>query len=134
MSVIFIDYSEAFYSAGANSAKPEKRKGKFVQIRKGDAEYLVFSPTELTPYHANIVERFCFENGIGGSYGEEGRRYDIHDPQWVVVGGGKFEVDGNKRSIRLYDDSLAYGKFDSRGLKKKIHQVDALSDYEIRIE
>jgi len=35
------------------------------------------------------------------------------------VGGGKFEIDKAEKHIRLYDNSMAYGRFDIEGLKKR---------------
>ncbi len=94
-------------------------------------EYLVLSPEELTKYHANIVERFCLDNGIEGSYDAEHKRYNIYDQEWVVVGGGKFEINTSNKTVRLYDDSMAYGKFDSRGLPEKVRSFPAFSEYAV---
>ena len=49
---------------------PQRHGGKFVQIsyETNDTEYLILSPKDLSIYHANIVERFCAQNGIEGSY------------------------------------------------------------------
>jgi len=134
MKVIFIDYSEIYYQDAAKTALPEKRTGKFVQIRNNDTEYLVFSPKELTPYHAGLVERFCAEKGLKGSYDDKNKSFAVHEPHWIVVGGGKFEIDSTEKYIRLYDDSMAYGRFDSSGLKEKIHSISALSGYTVLIE
>jgi hypothetical protein len=134
LNVIFIDYSGIYYSSVAKTAMPDKLAGKFVQIRNNNKEYLIFSPKEFTPYHANLVERFCLEKGLSGSYNIEGKRFDIHDPAWIIVGGGKFEIDKTEKYIRLYDNSMAYGRFDSRGLKEKILLIDKMSDYKVQID
>ena len=60
--------------------------------------------------------------------------FDIHDPEWAVVGGGKFERDRKKKQLRLYDDSMAYGKFNGHGLKEKILSFSAFSGYNVQIE
>jgi len=133
MNVILIDYSELSYSREAKGAVPAKRSGKFVQIRNRATEYLVLAPKEFAPYHADIVERFCREKGLSGSFHGEGKRFDIHDPAWVIVGGGKFELDKAEKHIRFYDNSMAYGRFDSQGLKEKILSMDELSDYTLTI-
>lgn len=134
MKVVLIDYSGVQDSGGAKAALPNKGSGKFVQIRKGDTEYLVFSPKELAPYHAHIVEHFCLERGIHGTFEAEGKRFSIHDSGWVVAGGGKYEIDKELGYIRLYDDSVAYGKFDRKGLEEKIYTIDGFHDFEVRIE
>src|SRR5512143_3787684 len=134
MKIVLIDYSGFHDSGGAKTSFSDKRNGKFVQIKKGNTEYLVFSSKELALYHAYIVERFCLERGIRGAYEVEGKRFSIHDSGWVVVGGGKYEIDKELGYIRLYDDSVAYGKFDRKGLGEKIHTIDGFHDFEVRIE
>jgi len=134
MKVVLIDYSGLDDPGGAKASRQDKRSGKFVQIRKGDAEYLVFSSREIAPYHAHIVERFCLERGIRGTHEGEGKRFSIYEPGWTVVGGGKFEIDKEYEYIRLYDDSVAYGKFDRAGLKEKMHSLCEFHDLEVRIE
>jgi Janus/Ocnus family (Ocnus) len=130
---VIIDYGGFSRQPAPGKMTPDRTTGKFVQIRNNDTEYILFSPRELAQYHADLVERFCEERNIPGSYVRERRRYDIHDPEWVVVGGGKFETDGRKKSILLYDNSMAYGKFDPKGLKEKIHRTKELAHYTVRI-
>jgi hypothetical protein len=131
--VVIIDYSGVLRPPAAGEAAPDRTAGKFVQIRNNDAEYLIFSPRELAPYHADLVERFCEERKIPGRYVRERKRYVIHDPEWIVAGGGKFETDRAKKSILLYDNSMAYGRFDTTGLKEKIRRTKELADYTVKI-
>jgi Janus/Ocnus family (Ocnus) len=134
MAIVFIDYTHLYYMAIARTGIPPARSGKFVQIRHGSTEYLVFSPKEFTKYHANIVERFCLDKGIEGGYDSGGKRYDISDRAWIVAGGGKYEIDTNKKTIKLYDNSMAYGKFDIQGLREKMLTLPELSVFTVRIE
>jgi hypothetical protein len=134
MKVVLVDYSSLHDPEGEKTSLPDKRSGKFVQIRRGDTEYLVFSSKELASYHAHIVERFCRERGIRGAQETEGKRFSIHDPGWTVVGGGKYEMDKEHGYLRLYDDSVAYGKFDPKGLKEKLRAIGEFHGLEVRIE
>jgi hypothetical protein len=134
MKPVYRDYAREYYR-GVGVALPDRVAGKFVQIRNDAAEeFLVFSPKEVSRYHADIVERFCAERGIPGVYNNVHKRFDIHDPEWIVVGGGKFERDRKKKQLRLYDDSMAYGKFNGHELKEKILSFSAFSGYNVRIE
>jgi hypothetical protein len=133
MKFICRDYSRIYYRE-IGAALPDKIAGKFVQLVNDSAEYLVFSPKEASRYHADIVARFCAEHGIPGVYDNTHKRFDIHAPAWTVIGGGKFETDKRKKQLRLYDDSLAYGKFDREGLKEKILSLSAFSRYTVRVE
>ena len=134
MKVIFIDYSEKYFRDIAKTTVPDRRSGKFVQIRNNETEYLVFSPKELTPYHADLVERFCAEKRLAGSYNEKNKSFVIHETAWIIAGGGKFEIDDAEKFIRIYDNSMAYGKFDSRGLREKIHSIPGVAGYAVLIE
>lgn len=134
MAIVFIDYSRLYYAAVAGTAIPPVITGKFVQIRNGSTLYLVFSHKELTKYHANIIERFCMDKGVEGSYDVKREKYTIRDQAWQVLGGGKFERDTNKKAIKLYDNSMAYGKFSATGLKEAIAALPEFSGYNIIIE
>jgi hypothetical protein len=134
MKLIYRDYSRIYYR-GVGVALPDKNEGKFVQLINDSAEeYFVFSPKEVSRYHADIVGRFCAERGIPGVYDNTHKRFDIHDPEWAVVGGGKFAIDRRKKQLRLYDDSMAYGKFSGEGLKEKILSLPAFSGYNVSVE
>ena len=134
MTIVFIDYTHLYYTAIAKTGVPPARSGKFVQIRHGSTEYLVFSPTEFTKYHANIVERFCLDRGVEGGYDSGGKHYNISDRAWIVTGGGKYEIDTDRKTIKLYDKSMAYGKFDIPGLHDKIRSLPEFHDFAVRIE
>ena len=134
MAFVFIDYTPLYFMAIAKTPVPPAVGGKFVQLRNGDTEYLVFSPREFTKYHAGIVERFCLDKGIEGSYDAERKRYNIADQAWVVVGGGKFEVDRERMTIRLFDDSMAYGKFNRAGLAEKLLSLSEFAGFTVLVD
>lgn len=129
-----IDYIPFYYLSIARTPVPAIVSGKFVQIRNGTALYLILSPKEFTKYHANVVERFCMDKGIEGSYDSGKEKFTIHDRAWEIIGGGKFERDEDKKAIKLYDNSKAYGKFDSMGLKEMFGVLPEFSGYDIIIE
>lgn len=129
-----IDYTPFYYTSIAQTPVPSTVAGKFVQIRNGNTLYIVFSPKDFTKYHANIVERFCMDKGIEGSYDTKREKYAITDQSWQIVGGGKFEWDANKKAIKLFDNSMAYGKFDAAGLEEMLGALPEFSGYTILIE
>jgi hypothetical protein len=134
MPTVLIDYIPFYYTSIAQTAIPPLVSGKLVQIRNENMLYLVLSPKELTKYHANIVERFCRDKGIEGHYDAKRERFFILDQAWIIVGGGKFERDGNKNTIKLFDNSMAYGKFKAEGLKEALAYLPEFSGYTITIE
>jgi hypothetical protein len=134
MKIILINYADLYYKNIVQTSKLIKITGKFVQIRHNNAEYLIFSPKEFAKYHADIVKRFCRDKGIDGVYNDQLKRFDIHDPSWNILGGGKFEIDQEKGILRLYDNSMAYGRFNAAGLKEKILASKEMTGYSIEIE
>ncbi len=132
MTLVFIDYTPLYF-AMAKTAVPPAVSGKFVQIRNELTEYLIFSPKEFTKYHANIVERFCLDQGLEGSYDPERKRYDIFDTGWIIVGGGKYESDRDQKILELYADSMAYEKFDVSGLREKVLSFPEFAGFTVRI-
>jgi hypothetical protein len=134
MAMTFIDYTTFYFSSIIGTAIPSLVTGKFVQIRNGNALYLIFSPKEFTKYHANIVERFCMDKGVEGRYDSKREKFFIQDQTWGIVGGGKFERDTNKKTIKLFDNSMAYGKFKAEGLKEALAALPEFSGYTVTIE
>jgi hypothetical protein len=134
MLMTLFDYTPVYYISPAGTSVPAVVAGKFVQIRNGNTLYLILSPREFTKYHADIVERFCMDKGIEGSYDVKWEKYTIADQAWQVIGGGKFERDADKKAIKLYDNSMAYGKFDATGLKEMLGALPEFSGYAVTIE
>lgn len=134
MTMILIDYTLFYYTSIAGIPAPALVAGKFVQIQHENTLYLVFSPKELTKYHANIVERFCMDKGVEGSYDAKREKFTIRDQAWQVLGGGKFEQDTNKKTIKLYNDSMAYGKFNAGGVKELLSTLSEFAGYTIIID
>lgn len=133
MATVYIDYTQLYYTAVVKTEIPPAISGKFVRIRNESTDYLVFSPRDFTKYHANIVERFCLDNGVEGKYDPEHKRYEIYDQAWVVTGGGKFELDKKRKTIKLHDESMAYGKFDPLGLRETILAQPEFTGFSVRI-
>ena|SRR5208337_2533034 len=134
MTVTFIDYIHVYYTTVSSTPEPPVVTGKFVQIRNKGRLFLVFSPKDFMKYHANIVERFCLDSGMEGSYDPERKRFDILDEAWIIQGGGKFEISRNEKTIRLFDDSMAYGKFDPTDLVKIFKTIPAFFGYRVVTE
>lgn len=134
MSTVLIDYTSFSYSAVVRTPVPPVTSGKFVQVRHGDTLYLVLSPRELAKYHGNILERFCMDQGLEGSYEDDGGKFIITDTAWEVLGGGKFERDSGARAIRFHGDSTAYGRFDAELMRSALTGLPEFSGYRVVIE
>jgi hypothetical protein len=136
MQFHFIDYSSTYFQSIRKLSTPLQRGGKFVQITNfiDQREYLVLSPLEFTTFHANIVARFCISNKIDGKYNGKKDFFYVNDPEWIVDGGGMFEIDDAIKTIKLYGESAAYGPFDAVGLEDKIKASGHLPGYNIIVK
>ena len=133
MGFVLIDYSDIYYTSLHNSFVPLKRAGKFVQIRRFEDEYLLLSPVELTPYHANIAERFFSGRDVKGRLNKKKDHFECLDPEWDIIGGGMWSIDEKERSLHLSGRSQAYGRYDRSGLRENIISVRGLEGYSVKI-
>lgn len=123
MQFHFLDLSKEYNKVAQKTTLTQVRKGKFVQLRNKNCEYIIFSPVELTKYHANIVERFCrLHANIPVEFNASGDSCKILDSAWKIVGGGAWKI--SESNLVLYGKSMAYGSFErhkllSENLKQK---------------
>lgn len=111
------------YSASDSTQERTEYKGKFVQLALRDLEYLLFAPFELHTYHNQICARFLAENRIAHRWINE-ERLEFQCPEFTIFGGGRFHVNTQEKSLKLWDNSQAYGRFDEHRLKEKIAAAD----------
>lgn len=130
MSFVLVDYSAAVYG----NEPPAQRGGKFIQVRNLDTEYMILSLKQLTPYHANIAERFFSEKRVAGGMNDKRTLFTLNDGEWEIVGGGSWEIDAAARSIRVFGASQAYGQFRGSGLAERIRSVQGFAAYSVIIE
>lgn len=71
-------------------------------------------------YHKTTLQKITF--------------FEIFDPEWTVVGGGAWKIDEGIKELTLSGESQAYGKFDPRGLKKKLILTENRADCKILID
>ena len=113
-------------------AAPE-REGKFVQLVLRDREYLVFAPRELHRFHNQILAHFLAEQNLPHRWSGD-QVLEIKAPEVTVVGGGKFRVNTETKTLELWDNSQVYGRFDGLGLAERIGAAEhPWSAYTIRI-
>ncbi len=127
----YIDYSEAYFVILMQRAMPDVRRGKFVQLRKGDVEYVVLSPKQLSTYHGNIVERFMLKLDVSGEWNNKHDAFALYDRSWTIVGGGHFVLDDASKTLELMGVSQAYGAYDPTGLRERLLQTAKLQGFNI---
>ncbi|NIP95283.1 MAG: hypothetical protein GWO24_18285 [Akkermansiaceae bacterium] len=130
MKFFLTDYSRDFYG----DREPRERRGKFIQVRSGDSEHLVFAPREMCTFHANIAERFFDALGFSGRYNRKRDHFTPRAAGWEIVGGGHWSAEDIKKELELSGTSMAYGRFDPEGLLERLSRIKALSGYTIHIK
>jgi len=123
-----VDYSPLLFKAEL----PPVRQGKFLQIVEGgENETLVLSPYGLSMFHAQILERYCLLNDLGGRYMRKPEYYAVLESDLKVVGGGHWKIDDPCLLLELNGESTIYGRFDPDGLPEKIRALPAYRSYRI---
>ena len=115
-STAFTSPTIVTYGIDADAASAE---GKFLQLRLHGREHLVFAAKHLDRFHNQILARFLAERGIVHRWSDEqSLEYDRNAVE--IVGGGRFRFDTAANTLALWDNSQAYGRFDSRNLDERI--------------
>ncbi len=127
----YLDYSEAYFVTLMQRELPAVRRGKFVQLRKDDEEYVVLSPKQLSTYHGNIVERFLLKLDVSGEWNRKRDAFTLYDRSWTIVGGGHFVIDDEQRTLDFSGVSQAYGPYDPQGLRERLAGAPKLKGYAI---
>ncbi len=106
-------------------AASAEEQGKFVLLAKGRSLHLVLSPVSLTPYHADIVEKYLVGEGLAevAGAGEAGCR--ILSPGWEVHGGGYYHVQGWLHHLVMHGKSTAFGKYRAARLAPHLDAIPA---------
>ena len=63
-------------------------------------------------YHANLVDRFCSQQGTAAAWVRKPDLVEVLDPDVAVRGGGWMKLDPSTSSVEIYGGSTAYGRFD----------------------
>jgi len=131
MPLEVIDYSHVYYEVLHQSAVPPQRGGKLIVVRHGKARYAAFSPAGLSEFHANILERFLSERGVGGRYNDQLDHFHPDDPAWQIEGGAHWGLDEGQRLLRLHAKSIAYGPVNLPALAEELRQANAFAGAEV---
>jgi hypothetical protein len=99
--------------------KEPPREGKFLQIRLAGREYLVFAGDEEHRYHNQILARFLSDQGIPHHWEGQGNLVASH-PALAIIGGGRFRLDPIEKTLRVWDASSVYGRFDAAALSAQL--------------
>jgi len=86
-------------------------EGKFLQLRLGARECLLFADRSELRYHNQILARFLSEQAIPYHW-ESPEKLVVDHPALSVTGGGRFLFDPTRRIMHLWDESSVYGPFD----------------------
>lgn len=108
-------------------------QGKFLQLRFADSEYLLFAPKQLHGFHSQLLAHFLEDRELAHHWEDE-QTLKIDIAGMTIIGGGKFRLDRSARTLELYDNSQAFGRFDDRAIVERIKAAGhGWGDYDIKI-
>ena len=104
---------------------------KFVLIAWSDCRYFVVGSITDFRYHANLVERFCDEQGLVSAWVQRPDLLEVVDPEVRVAGGGHLEINPHGRRMKCFGVSKAYGVFKGREVAEIANQHSFFDDYRL---
>lgn len=124
-----VDYCDSHFEE-----LPPRRGGKFIQLKDERDEFIVFSPSGHTVYHANIAEEFFRSQNVEGRYNARQDHFTHDDDGWKIVGGGHWSVDEHSGTLELFGTSIAYGRFnDDDELARKLGEAEKFKGLKVII-
>ncbi|HYQ91970.1 MAG TPA: hypothetical protein VES89_07820 [Candidatus Competibacteraceae bacterium] len=128
MSIVIINYP--LPESATNRTEYE---GKFLQLRWRGREYLVFAPLAQHRYHNQLLAHFLTDHAIPHRWLNQ-ETLQVEALELAVSGGGRFRVNTLTKTLLLWDNSQAYGRFEESGLPDKIAGAGhSWSGYEVKI-
>jgi hypothetical protein len=101
------------YTSAAHSS------GKFIQFMLRGQEYLVFAPFSLCTYHVDILQRFLEDEAV--PHKPLSQDYIlVKESTFNMIGGGRYQLDSEAKTLVLSDNSQAFGRFSEIELDNKI--------------
>lgn len=94
-------------------------EGKFLQLKLAGREYLLFAAAEELRYHNQILGRFLSDQGIPHRW-EGQENLVMSHPALSIIGGGRFRLDTVEKTLRVWDRSSVYGRFDAAVLSAQL--------------
>ena len=98
-------------------------EGKFVQLTWAGREYLLFAAADELRYHNQIFGRFLTEQGIPHRW-EGAENLVVDHPDLTVMGGGRFRLNCQTNTMRVWDASSVNGRFDASALSTQLAAAD----------
>jgi hypothetical protein len=98
-------------------------EGKFLQLRWAGREYLLFAAAGELRYHNQILGRFLAEAGIPHHW-EDAQTLVVDQVGLITLGGGRFRLDRSTKTLRVWDASSVYGRFDACALSAALTAAD----------
>ena len=112
----------------------ETVKNKFVLLTHRDIVALVMGPITEYPYHAALVEKYCVDNDIPASWTHKPDLLEIFDGEVKLKGGGQLDIYPQKKVLKIYGFSTAYGPYSAEYLKKFISDHPCFTSYSVRVK
>ncbi len=94
-------------------------EGKFLQFRWQGNEYLLFATRDEHLFHNQMLGRFLSDRSLPHHW-RDSEHLEFSLPDLTVMGGGRFHFTANPAHLELWDNSMAYGRFDDVGLVDRL--------------
>ncbi len=93
--------------------------GKFLQFRWQGNEYLLFATRDEHQFHNQMLAHFLSDHHIKHHW-RDSEHLEFPDTEINVIGGGRFHFSADPTQLELWDNSMAYGRFDESGLAERL--------------
>lgn len=111
-----------------------KLECKFVILSSPIEHFLIYGPLHQYNYHAQLVEKLCFEQKIDAGWQKLPDIFKINDKTVQIKGGGWLQFDFFHKKLTAMSLSTAYGRFDESIFELFIESNQFPKDFTVHIK
>lgn len=97
-------------------------RGKFVQVLWKGKPWLLIASKDQHAFHNQIVAHFLSEQHLPYHW-RSPEQLEFDQPEFEILGGGKFLLNWSAQQLTLSDNSMVYGRFDEARLKNDLQKI-----------
>jgi len=107
---------------------------KFMIIINNGTAFFVIGNLPKFSYHADIVDRFCSDRDIPATWTRKPDVVEIFSKETQLKGGGLIDIYENKKVLKIYGYSTAYGPMNVEYLKGFVVNHPFFTEYSVRFK
>ncbi len=134
MTFHLLDYNGLLSEQSLTHPSAQERQGKFMLVERNGVVHLVMGSINVYGYHADLLAKFCQDNGISHEWISRPAHLAIRDDSVKLHGGGWVAVKPKEGRVVFFGKSTAYGPFVRDILEPMLTQISVADGVTVTVD